>query len=159
MQKPALCKQITESLKARLRVLHDAARAAQTEATDETSKADNKYDTRSLEAGYLAQGQARQIRALVDDINLYEALKPRDFAADEPIDLMALVHLDVDGNPTTYFIGPRSGGVEVTCDGETIIVITPNSPLGQTLMGKTTGQHWTTKRGGTTINYRILSVQ
>ncbi len=159
MQKIALCKAITKNLKAHLRVLHDAARAAHTEATDETSKADNKYDTRSLEAGYLAQGQARQVRDLADAITLYEALQPRDFAADEPIDLMALVQLDADGTPATYFIGPRSGGLEITCAGTTIIVITPASPLGQTLMGKTTGQHWTTKRGGTTINYRILSVQ
>lgn len=37
-------------------------------ATDPDSKAEGKYDTRSLELSYLAAGQARQAGALLDAI-------------------------------------------------------------------------------------------
>jgi transcription elongation GreA/GreB family factor len=38
------------------------------------------------------------------------------------------------------------------------MVITPQSPLGQTIMGRKEGQRWTTKLGGSTVKYHILSV-
>ena len=78
--------------------------------THESSKAENKYDTRGLEAAYLAGGQARQAKEISDSLKLYETMTPRDFAPGEPIDLTALVELDTNGARASYFIGPRSGG-------------------------------------------------
>jgi transcription elongation GreA/GreB family factor len=37
-------------------------------------------------------------------------------------------------------------------------VITPQSPLGQELMGKIAGQRWTGKLAGSVVKYRIVSV-
>ena len=42
--------------------------------------------------------------------------------------------------------------------GAEITVITPHSPLGQQLMGKKTGERWTTNFDGSRMNYRIVSV-
>ena len=39
----------------------------------------SKYDTRGLEAAYLAGGQARQAKEILDSIKLYEALTARSF--------------------------------------------------------------------------------
>jgi len=158
MHKTDLLQQITDTLKAKLQVLVAAARAAHLEATDDTSRAENKYDTRGLEAGYLAQGQARQAQEVADAILVYDALPARDFAPTDAIDVDALVRLEADGAPATYFVGPMSGGLEVPFDGGTLVVITPQSPLGQSLMGKKAGQQWTAKIGGATVKYRILSV-
>lgn len=83
------------------------------EATHESSKAESKYDTRGLEAAYLAGGQARQAMEILDSIKLYETLTTKNFAADEPIDLTALVELDVGGARSRYFIGPKNGGLEI----------------------------------------------
>src|SRR5438874_4314393 len=113
MRKAQLIKKIVESLKGSLELLEKAARAAHAEATHESSKAENKYDTRGLEAAYLAGGQARQARELVNSIAAYEKLAIRAFSGDDPIDLAALVELEADGNVSTYFIGPRNGGLEV----------------------------------------------
>ncbi len=38
-----------------------------------------------------------------------------------------------------YFLGPRAGGLEVTVDGLTVLVVTPTSPLGRELLGKSAG--------------------
>jgi transcription elongation GreA/GreB family factor len=158
MNKTQLLKQIVASLSESLSVLEKAARASHAEATHESSKAESKYDTRGLEAAYLAGGQARQAKEILDSIKIYEALAVRSFARGDPIDLTAVVELDSDGARSVFFIGPKNGGLEIACQGKEIIVITPQSPLGQNLMGKMAGQRWTAKVGGSTVKYHIVSV-
>jgi transcription elongation GreA/GreB family factor len=158
MNKEALRQRIVESLKENLELLHKAARASHAEATHESSKAENKYDTRGLEAAYLAGGQARQVKETLDAMNLYEALSLRNFSRGDLVDLAALVEVENDGMQATYFIGPKSGGLEIEYEGKEITLITPQSPLGQNLMGKKAGQRWSAKLGGTTVKYHILSV-
>jgi transcription elongation GreA/GreB family factor len=91
-------------------------------------------------------------------MKLYRSLATRDFAPSDLIDLTAVVKLETDGSSNLYFIGPKSGGVEVNFDGDEITVITPQSPLGQNLVGKKAGQGWTAKVGGSTVKYRIAKV-
>ena len=159
MKKNLLLKQIVASLSESLDVLTKAAKASHAEATHESSKAENKYDTRGLEAAYLAGGQARQAREILDSIKLYETMTPRDFAPDQPIDTGALVELEMDGDRSLYFIGPRSGGLEIKYQRKEIMVITPQSPLGQNLVGRKAGESWTAQVGGSAIKYEIVSVR
>jgi transcription elongation GreA/GreB family factor len=94
----------------------------------------------------------------MDSMELYSSLATRDFASGDLIDLTAVVKLETDGAPNFYFIGPKSGGVEVQFNGDEITVITPQSPLGQNLVGKKAGQSWIAKVGGSTVKYRIAKV-
>jgi transcription elongation GreA/GreB family factor len=158
MNKAQLVKKIMASLTDSLGVLEKAARASHEEATHESSKAESKYDTRGLEAAYLAGGQARQAKEILDSIKIYESLAIKNFDPGEPIALTALVELDTDGAHSTYFIGPKNGGLEIEHRGREIMVITPQSPLGQNLMDKTAGQRWTARLGGSTVKYHIVSV-
>ena len=158
MNKSQLIKQIIASLTESLGVLEKAARASHEEATHESSKAESKYDTRGLEAAYLAGGQARQAKEILDSIKAYEALATREFDPGEPIELTALVELNTDGTLATYFIGPRSGGLEIKHRRKEIMVMTPQSPLGQNLIGRKAGQHWAVKLGGATVKYHVVSV-
>jgi len=159
MNKSQLLTQIIGRLSESLSVLHRAARASHAEATHESSKAENKYDTRGLEAAYLAGGQARQIKEILDAIKLYQSLPVRDFAPDEAVDLTALVELDCDGSQSEYFIGPKNGGLEIEYEGKEVTVITPQSPLGQNLMGKKARQRWSAKVGGRVMKYQVVSVR
>ena len=158
MKKAQLIKLIITSLRESVDVLEKAARASHEEASHESSRAESKYDTRGLEAAYLAGGQARQAKEILDSIKAYEALAIRDFAPDAPIELTALVELDTDGTHSTYFIGPRNGGLEIQHRRKEIMVITPQSPLGQNLIGRQAGQRWAAKLGGSTVKYHIVSV-
>src|SRR5690348_3355162 len=106
MNKALLKKKIVAALQESLGVLAMAARASHAEATHESSKAENKYDTRGLEAAYLAGGQARQAREILESIATYESLVLKEFATDEPIDQTALVEMESDGAKGWYFIGP-----------------------------------------------------
>ena len=113
IKKTEILARIVEALNNSLAVLDKAARASHAEATHESSKAENKYDTRGLEAAYLAGGQARQAREILESIKVYSALLLKEFGATEPIDLSAVVELETERTIGTYFIGPRSGGLEV----------------------------------------------
>src|SRR5689334_6146001 len=158
MHKAQLIQQVIASLNDSLALLQKAARASHAEATHESSKAESKYDTRGLEAAYLAGGQARQAKEILDSIKIYESLVAKEFAPDEPIDLTALVELDSDGIRSTFFLGPRNGGLEIEFARKPVTVITPQSPLGQNLMGKKAGARWTAKVGGSTVKHDIISV-
>src|SRR5205809_6123358 len=104
MKKAELIKQIIASLTESLSVLERAARASHNEATHESSRAESKYDTRGLEAAYLAGGQARQAKEIMDSMKLYGSLATRDYAPGDLIDLTAVVKLETDGVANLYFI-------------------------------------------------------
>src|ERR1051326_8294092 len=159
MNKAYLITRIIARLNESLALLEKAAQASHAEATHESSKAENKYDTRGLEAAYLARGQSRQAKEILDSIKIYEALCPKNFAPNEAVDLTALVELALDGTRSIFFIGPRNGGLEIELGGKELTVITPQSPLGEQLMGKKAGQRWTAKVGGAPRKYEIIWVR
>ena len=139
MTKSALLAQITARLQAELAMLTEAALATHAEATDEENKAEDKYDTRGLEASYLAHGQSKAAEEAALALAQFQALPPRQFTAGEPVSIGAYVVLSARER-SHYFIGPRAGGTEVEHAGRTVLVITPNSPLGRQLMGRHQGE-------------------
>jgi transcription elongation GreA/GreB family factor len=140
MNKRAVIKKIVARLVEELETYFRAAQFSRAEATHESSKAENKYDTRGLEASYLARGQSKQAAELKSAITEFEKLPVKKFTADEPVDLGALIELEHGGERDCYFIGPRAGGTEVLHDKREILVITPQSPLGAQLIGKHAGE-------------------
>ncbi|MEI8341206.1 MAG: transcription elongation factor GreAB, partial [Verrucomicrobiota bacterium] len=93
MNKETLIKKIVLRLIAELEGATRAARMAHDEATHEQSKAENKYDTRGLEASYLAHGQARQMMEMEAAISTFKNMDSRKFGPGEPIEPGALVEL------------------------------------------------------------------
>ncbi len=149
---------IIATLNAELAIYERSAKSAHEEATHEQSKAENKYDTRGLEASYLARGQSRQAAETEEARRLFESIPLRDFSPEDSIDLGALVELTTNAEPSLYFIGPRAGGMEIHIDGIEVLVITPQSPLGGNLIGKRQGDHWRNTAGGLCVEYRIVGV-
>ena len=139
MNKRTLLKAIITQLQAELQTFTRAAKSARAEATDEQSRAENKYDTRGLEASYLAAGQARQVAELESAIAAFEGLSVRKFGPGEGIGVGALVELEQNGERLCYFIGPCAGGTEAVCGKSEVLVITLQSPLGGQLQGRKQG--------------------
>jgi transcription elongation GreA/GreB family factor len=140
MSKRSIVAKIIAQLDAELRRAAKAARVAQAEATDDQSRAEHKYDTRGLEASYLAHGQSRQALETEQAREQFAALPVRDFAAHEPIALGALIELEDSEERLFYFLGPCAGGTEVSEEGRPVQVITAQSPLGRQLLGKRVGE-------------------
>jgi len=159
MNKRAILKKITAKLVEELEIYLRAAQFSRTEATHESNKAENKYDTRGLEASYLARGQSKQAAELEAALAEFEKLGLRKFAADDAIAVGALVAVEVGGETNVYFLGPRAGGTEIEHDRKEILVITPQSPLGEQLMGKRQGDKLPLNFGGSKQTAKILSVE
>ena len=159
MNKRAIIQKITAKLIGELEIYFRAALASRTEATHESSKAENKYDTRGLEASYLARGQSKQAAELEAAIAEFEKLGARKFTDGDGIAVGALVELEHGGEKSIYFVGPRAGGTEVLHDRKEILVITPQSPLGVQLMGKKSGDQPQLTFGNTKQAAKILQVE
>lgn len=158
IDKEALIAQVLEDLNGRLAALYQSARAAYEGATHEESRAEDKYDTRGLEASYLAGAQAKRTEELEDAIARYLNLKARSFGDSDPIALTALVQIEVDGIESLYFMGPEAGGTKLIQGGKTITVITPKAPLGKKLIGSLADDEFNLTIGGVKRSYLIVSV-
>jgi transcription elongation GreA/GreB family factor len=158
MNKRALITKIIARLTQELALYHKAALHARAEATDEQSKAENKYDTRGLEASYLARGQSRQAAETEQNVEQFEKLAVRPFGPADAIDLGALVELEGREGRAFYFLGPAAGGTEVLHEKQEVMVITPPSPLGRQLLGRKQGERLRLELGGGRHEYRVVSV-
>ena len=63
------------------------------------------------------------------------------------------------GERTLYFIGPKAGGTEVMHEGRDILVITPQSPLGEQLQGRKLGDRLRLNLAGVRDLYRVIAVE
>lgn len=159
MNKTALISAILAQLNKELAIVVQSAHAAHEGATHEENKAENKYDTRGLEAAYLAGAQAKRAEQIKATIHYFSQLKPQSFTASTPIHLTAYVTLAAEGKSADYFLAGLGGGLSVQFDGKGVFVIASQSPLGQNLLGRQVGDCFeiATKHGPKT--YEIIAVQ
>ena len=119
--------------------------ARRQEASDRSSagamhsapNAEKQRDTTGLEAAYLAHGHSKQCTTLSKQIEELKNLVVEDFT-DQEIDVGALVEVEMNGEMDLYMLLHCGGGIEVTVDGQRVSIITPESPLGEALMGNVT---------------------
>lgn len=156
--KQALRRQLIEQLVERLSGFDKSAREAHAEATHEQNKAENKYDTRAIEASYLAEGQARQAADVAASIQMLEAMPLRDFGPAVAIAPGALVQLEGNGGVDWYLLTPCAGGAELVSEGGPVLVVTPQSPLGGAMLGLMTGGTFKLQFGRERVLYKVRSV-
>ena len=158
MNKTELLHAIIECLGVDLDVLQRAAQAAYEAATAEENIAENKYDTLSLEASYLATGQARRMEEIRQARAAYLQLSLREFDPAVGVQVSNLVLLeDEDGNRQRVFLGPEAAGLKIGEGADLVTVITPRSPLGQQLLGKGEGDE--VDLGGGRQVLEVISVE
>ncbi|HEX4925818.1 MAG TPA: GreA/GreB family elongation factor [Bdellovibrionales bacterium] len=159
MDKTKIIETIVAQLERDLARLKEAARATYEAATHEESKPENEYDTRGLEASYLAGAQSQRVAEIEELIFVYKQVKPRSFKDNQEIASTALVEVDLDGKHSWVFIMPKGGGFTVTFSGKPIQIVSPSSPLGEALIGLSPGDVATVETGNQAREYEIISVE
>ena len=129
MKKSEVLAAIIAELEKEFAKFERASNDARNAATDGEAKAEGKYDTRSTEAGYLADGQARQADRAAQALVLFRGLNSSD-VSDTSIRLGSLFSVRRRRVESWYFMGPAAGGLSVQCNGREVVVVTPVSPLG-----------------------------
>lgn len=136
-----------------------AALATGAAATDPDSKAENKYDTRNLEASYLARGQAFRVVEAREAMTALTNMPVRAWAPGEAVSAGALVNVrDRDGD-AWYLLATSGGGTAVTVAAVEVQVITPDSPLGSKLRGRRAGENFELSPGRPASAVKIAAVQ
>ena len=140
IDKSAVIAAVRTELKAQYERVSAAAREAHGYATDPDSKAESKYDTRSLEASYLAVGQSEKADELAEAIRSFQPEAFPPFSGDQAADLGAVVHVRYpDRDSTLFVLAIRGGGISCEFEGTSLMVVTPSAPVFQALEGKRAG--------------------
>lgn len=159
MNKPELLRQIIQRLETDHSLLLQAAKSSHAAATHEDNIPDSKYETLALEASYIAQGQANRAQEIKLALEDYRKLTLPPFDDETPIRLSALVQLeDEDGRQRWVFLGPAAGGMKLNCEGQEVMVITPDSPLGEQLIGLQLDDGFELFSAGRCKDYEIIQV-
>ncbi|MFT6396483.1 MAG: transcription elongation GreA/GreB family factor [Bradymonadia bacterium] len=126
---------IVDALEASVGMLKASSESAHNEATNEDTKQESKYDTRAIEAAYLAGAQSKRMMATGVDLKRYRGVSLEGNGSgrvDEP-SVVGLEHEET--GITYYFVGPGAAGLKVDVGPHRVLVITPSSPLGKALVG------------------------
>ncbi len=167
--KTEIIQKFIESIETELAVLKKAAKNTADYATDSENKPENKYDTRGLEASYLAGAQAQRVAEMQDVLLCFRSTAIKKFHSDRSstsglknenvIAISALVGVFLNEKIQNLLIMPLGGGQTIKYQENTIQVVTPNSPLGKALIGHSVGDNITIVAGGANREYEIASIQ
>lgn len=137
--------------------LAQAQRTSVEGVTHEDARSEGDKDMRATEASYVARGQAMRVEALEGDYGRVLSMPVRAFAEDAPVALGAVVTIH-DAEERRLFVAPAGGGTVLTLDGASFHVVTPSSPLGRALIGRSAGDVVEVTRGGAEQEIEIASV-
>jgi transcription elongation GreA/GreB family factor len=156
-----LKKQILEELIKRARVelsgLEASAKSNRDFATDQEFKAESKYDTRALEASYLASAEGKRVEELKLEVQILEEVDVDASKKLGEISIGALVELLHHEQRRFYFLIPTAGGTIIKVEDEAVMVVSVFSPIGDALMGLKAGDEFEVETPKETRHYQILS--
>lgn len=139
MIKEKLVKAFIAQITADLAVMTEAALAAHEAATHTESKAEDQYDTRGLEASYLAGAQSKRALELEQLLAIFRNIDVRTFSENDPISATALIELSSEGKSSLLLLMPQGGGMKIHFEGKLVTIVTPQSPTGAGLLGRKVG--------------------
>ena len=136
-----------------------AARASFATATSDQHRAESKYDTFSLEASFLARGQAQRVAELSAALETLRALPMQKLPKGASVQPGALVRLTTgQGATRTLLFASAAGGETILVKKEEITIVTSGSPLGQAVSGRKAGETFEFQIGSTRQTFTVLQV-
>jgi len=157
LDKRKILKELTNKAKKELKAAQEAYNSSHQHVTDEDLKSEGKYDTRSVEAGYLASAQKGRVEERQLEIQLLdEIVLDHD---PQHIGVGSLVELLHNNQKRLYFISSTSGGTPLLIDGTPILVISAFSPIGEQAIGLEKGESFeVVLDNGQTREYEVISI-
>jgi len=155
LNKKLILDTLIENLKKELSEVESAANSTRDLATADDLKSEGKYDTRAIEASYLAGAQAKRVEEIKLDIQMLEETELQNTPK---LQMGSLALIEHNGQKRYYFLTSTSGGTMLTIDGQPVLVISVFSPLGSEALGLTKGESFEVETPKETRNYTILEV-
>ena len=130
---------LKKQLDEKVEVMRSALAVSNEGSSGDEAKSEGKYDTRAIEAAYLAEAQAEQLAQAEAALGIFQRFEAPDYTISDAIGPGALVEADVDGELSFFFLAPSGGGLTTEFLGCELTVITPDSRLYQSLVDKKMG--------------------
>jgi transcription elongation GreA/GreB family factor len=145
MDKKALVDQLVKQLETSARTALASRDAAAAEARDGATPDEKREDARAAHQlqsfGRAQQGRAQQAMADVDKLATF---RPSALGKTARITVGAIVEIEdaESGEGRTFFLAPVGAGMTLTGPGGDghLSVVTPASPIGKAVIGRTTGE-------------------
>lgn len=157
-KKIELIDQMKDILGREHRTIKASADAASDEATHEESRPENKYDTRGLEASYLAGAQSARAAELEAMLEHLGRVVCRAFSNLDKIAPMAVVEVEHDEKVSLFFVVHAGAGLILKYDERTVVTVSIQSPMGRALLGKGVGDLISITTSVGTKDYEVISV-
>lgn len=155
LDKKIILEKLIENLQTELSIVEEAAKSARDLATADDLKSEGKYDTRAIEASYLASGQQKRVEEIKTDIQMLEEIEIQN---SKKLQMGSLALISHKGIERYYFLTSTSGGSMLTVDGHTILVISVFSPLGNGALGLEEGEFFEVETPKELRTYQVLKV-
>lgn len=159
IDKAQLLNSMIQILEKDLIALIEAAKTSHEAATNEESQPENEYDTRALEASYIAGAQSKRAFEIEEALSYCRGLQIRNFNKTDAIQVSAIIELQSEDKTQIVFLMPKGAGITLDYQDLKVKVITGQSPLGQVLIGQKMGQVITVDTSKDSIEYEILDIQ
>lgn len=156
MNKQNVVALIIAQLKTDIAVSAQAVEVARDTATHKDCLGSSKYETMGTEASYLAKGQGERLLELERALAWFKQTKAQPSTKAELTSMITLE--DEDGQQKSLLLAADAGGLKVEFENQIITVITPHSPLGKALLGKTEGDDFEIIVSGKMISYEVISI-
>ncbi len=143
-------------LEKELEELEKIAASTKEQALDSEMEQEDKWDTRRIEASYLAGAQAKRVEEVKRDLNLIRNLEM--IATDEIISVSNIVELESEGKHLVYFMSPAFSNHTVEIEGNKYNCLSIHSPLGKELIGYEVGDIAELEAPSGIQEYEILKI-
>lgn len=157
--KQQILDELIKKARTELQALESSAKSNRDFATDQEFKAESKYDTRALEASYLASAEAKRVEELKLEIQILEEVDVDASKKLGEISIGALVELLHQNQKRLYFLIPTAGGTLISVSNEPVLVVSVFSPIGDALLGLKKGETFEVETPKETRIYEVLSFQ
>ncbi len=158
ISKKKIVESLIEKLNSELIEVENAARSTRDLATADDLKSEGKYDTRAIEASYLASAQNKRVEEIKLDIQMLEDLEVHVEASAVKLQLGSLGLIRCNGQERLYFISSTSGGSMLMIDSQPVLVISVFSPIGDAALGLGAGENFEVETPKEIRQYEVLKV-
>lgn len=156
--KSEIRRQLLEKVSQELKVAQEAEATTASYAKDGDVKPDGKYDTRGIEAGYLAGAQSKRVEELKLEQQMIEETPDKSFQATDEVGIGALVDIEFKGQTRSYFVCSTAGGTILNVNGKGVLVISVFSPIGDAVVGCKVGEQFELETPQEVRTYRVVGL-
>ena len=155
IDKNLIVSQLVQQLESDLCALEEVAHSSKEYVTDGDVKPEGKYDTRAIEASYLAGAQEKRVEEIKLDLQM---LKDLELHPSSSAQLGSLVKIKFNNEDRLYFISSTAGGSIVNINGTTVLVISVFSPIGSEILNLEANDAFEVETPGGSRHYQVVAV-